>query len=70
MTALDIILEHKAWVAFFALSCGAALVIVFYADRLKDDWFGDGFEFKVTPATALIGCLSIVVLGLMLGVSA
>ena len=70
MSFLDIIMEHKAWAAFFALSCGAALLIVFYADRLNDDWFGDGFEIKISPATALVGCLCIGLLGLLFGGSA
>lgn len=70
MTIPDIIMEHKAWAAFFALSCVAALVIVFYADRLNDDWFGDGFEIKISPVTALVGCLGIALLGILIGGSA
>jgi hypothetical protein len=62
MTTLDIILEHKALLAFFAINCVVLFAVATQSDRTSDDWFPDGFEFRVSPMTALVGCLVIVLL--------
>jgi hypothetical protein len=67
MTTLEIIMEHKALLAIFAIFCLTALAVATQSDRLSDDWFPDGFEFRVSPLTALVGCLVIFLLSTFFG---
>ncbi len=62
VTYLEIILENKALLAYCAIVCIAAVVFL----SRPDDWvhLPDGFAITISPVTALVGCLAIILLSL------